>query len=159
MATSSRPFPRFKRGGGYRSGSEKKLAAFLEEQGVHYAYEKTKLYYTKPATKHYYKPDWILTNGIILETKGLFESSDRQKMATIKSQYPNLDIRFVFDKPNQPIYKGSGTSIAEWADKYGFPWCGASDRGTILDWANIKTEWDMDSVTKYLEGTKADVSI
>ena len=73
-----------------------------------------------PASDHIYTPDFILPNGIIVESKGLFEVADRQKHLYIKQQYPNLDIRFVFTNPNTKIYKGSKTTYADWCSKNGF---------------------------------------
>lgn len=76
--------------------------------------------YEKPATQHKYTPDFVLPNGIIIEAKGLFEREDRQKHLLIKMQYPDLDIRFVFQTPNLKLYKGSKTTYADWAEKNGF---------------------------------------
>lgn len=55
-----------------------------------------------------------------MESKGIFDTADRQKHLYIKKQYPHLDIRFVFDNPNGKIYKGSKTTYADWCRKYGF---------------------------------------
>lgn len=74
----------------------------------------------KPSTNHTYTPDFVLRNGIIIEVKGKFETADRQKHILIKKQYPNLDIRFVFQNPNNKLYKGSRTTYAMWCEKYGF---------------------------------------
>lgn len=63
-----------------------------------------------------------MSNGVIIEAKGLFEVADRQKHLLIKKQYPHLDIRFVFQNPHNKIYKGSSTTYAKWCDKYGFKW-------------------------------------
>lgn len=76
--------------------------------------------YEKPATQHKYTPDFVLPNGIIIEAKGIFEREDRQKHLLIKMQYPDLDIRFVFQNPKLKLYKGSKTTYADWADKNGF---------------------------------------
>lgn len=69
-----------------------------------------------------YTPDFVLANGIIVETKGRFITSDRQKHLMIKEQHPDLDIRFVFSNPNSKLYKGSKTTYADWCDKHGFKW-------------------------------------
>ena len=76
--------------------------------------------YEKPATQHKYTPDFVLPNGIIIEAKGIFEREDRQKHLLIKMQYPDLDIRFVFQNHKLKLYKGSKTTYADWADKNGF---------------------------------------
>lgn len=63
-----------------------------------------------------------MKNGIIIEAKGLFDVKDRQKHLFIKEQYPDLDIRFVFQNPKNKLYSGSKTTYADWCDKYGFKW-------------------------------------
>lgn len=65
-------------------------------------------------------PDFVLPNGIIVEAKGRLTDHDRKKMVLVKEQNPEFDIRFVFSRPNNPIYKGSKTTYAAWADKHGF---------------------------------------
>ena len=47
-----------------------------------------------------YTPDFLLPNGIIIETKGRFTPEDRRKHLLIKKQHPDLDIRFVFSTVN-----------------------------------------------------------
>lgn len=84
------------------------------------AYEGYCIKYEIPSSMHTYTPDFPLPNGIIVESKGLFETTDRQKHLLIKKQYPHLDIRFVFSNPNQKINKGSKTSYADWCVKNGY---------------------------------------
>lgn len=105
---------------GYRSGLEEKIAAELQAQGVPYEYESMKIQYLQPEKKRKYTPDFILPNGIIIETKGRFIPEDRQKHLLIKEQHPDLDIRFVFTNPNTPIRKGSNTTYAMWCQRNGF---------------------------------------
>lgn len=95
--------------------------AALDLLGVAYRYEAVKLRYTKPETKHTYTPDFVLPNGIIVESKGLFDADDRKKHELIKKQHPALDIRFVFSRSASPIRKGSKTTYAAWCAKLGFP--------------------------------------
>ena len=76
--------------------------------------------YKIPESVHKYTPDFILSNGIIIEAKGLFEPDDRKKHLLIKAQYPHLDIRFIFSNPRNKLYKGSKTTYADWCVKYGF---------------------------------------
>ena len=56
---------------GYRSGLEKKLADYLELLKVKYDYETIKIEWEDLAYRTY-TPDFILYNGIIIETKGMF---------------------------------------------------------------------------------------
>ena len=106
--------------GRFRSGLEDKNAKFLDSKGIKYRYEELSLRYTIPASLHSYTPDFILPNGIIVETKGIFDSDDRKKHLLIQKQYPELDIRFVFSSSRSKIYKGSPTSLGEWCEKNGF---------------------------------------
>lgn len=105
--------------GAYRSGLEEKVAKQLEAKGIKAAYEKWKIPYIVPASSHTYRPDFILPNGIIVETKGLWEAEDRKKHLLIREQYPELDIRLVFSSSRTKIYKGSPTSYGEFCEKKG----------------------------------------
>lgn len=105
---------------GYRSGLEELVAAALAEAGVVAKYEETTVYYTPPSKQRRYTPDFILPNGIVIETKGRFVTADRQKHRVIAAEHPDLDIRFVFSNPNQRISKTSPTTYAAWCERYGF---------------------------------------
>lgn len=94
----------------------------LTSKGVSFSYEEKAIEYTTPPKKHRYTPDFILSNGIIVETKGRFLSSDRAKHLLVKQQHPSLDIRFVFSNSRAKIGKRSKTSYADWCDKQGFPY-------------------------------------
>lgn len=104
----------------YRSGLEDNIAKQLEAKGIPVSFESHHLNYTKPETKHKYTPDFILPNGIIVESKGLFDVEDRKKHLLIKEQYPELDIRFVFSRAATKLYKGAKSTYADWCEKYGF---------------------------------------
>lgn len=105
--------------GAFRSGLEDKVAKQLEAKGIKAEYEMWKIPYVIPASKHTYRPDFILPNGIIVETKGLWEADDRKKHLLIREQYPELDIRLVFSSSRTKIYKGSPTSYGEFCEKKG----------------------------------------
>lgn len=104
---------------GYRSGLEQDTAKFLKKKGVKFTYEEFKIKWVDPKTKTY-TPDFVLENGIIIETKGRFISPDRAKHLAVRDQYPDLDIRFVFTNSRTKLYKGSKTTYGMWCDKYGF---------------------------------------
>jgi hypothetical protein len=108
---------------GYRSGLEQDNARHLEAHKCNYDYEKHVINYI-PKPKRY-TPDFLLDNGIFVETKGRFTASDRAKHILVKEQHPNLDIRFVFTNPNQRISKRSKTTYADWCDKHGFKYAHA----------------------------------
>jgi len=105
---------------GYRSGLEETLALDLKARGVSYHFEPYKISYLQPEKIRTYLPDFLLSNGIIIETKGRFITADRQKHLLIQKQQPQLDIRFVFQNPNTKINKGSTTTYAMWCIKNGF---------------------------------------
>ena len=105
---------------GFRSGLEERIAEQLDKAGIEYTYEQVKLNYIKPASKHVYTPDFVLSNGIVIETKGRFLLADRQKHILVKKHNPTLDIRFVFSNSNARISKASTTTYAQWCKKNGF---------------------------------------
>ncbi len=105
---------------GYRSGLEEIIDIQLKQNNIDGEYEKHKVHYIKPVTHHEYTPDFRLPNGIFVETKGRFVVEDRKKHILIKSQHPELDIRFVFQNSKNKIRKGSKTTYADWCEKHGF---------------------------------------
>lgn len=105
---------------GFRSGLEDKVAIQLAEHGIVDCYETSKIPYIQPEKRRTYTPDFVLPNGIVVETKGIFSLDDRQKHLWIKDQWPNLDIRFVFSNSNAKIRKGSKTTYAMWCEKNDF---------------------------------------
>ncbi len=118
---------------GYRSGLEVDLDESLKQRGIDGEYEQHKIKYIKPATNHTYTPDFKLPNGIFIETKGRFVAEDRKKHILIKGQYPELDIRFVFQNSKNKLRKGSKTTYADWCVKYGFKF---ADKEIPTDWFN-----------------------
>lgn len=120
-----------KRVGSYRSGLEQKNMEMLESKGIKGQYEMWSIPYVIPASNHKYTPDIILPNGIIIETKGLWDSEDRKKHLLIREQMPELDIRLVFSSSRSKLYKGSPTSYGEWAEKHGILF---ADRLIPVEW-------------------------
>ena len=104
---------------GYRSGLEVKLSEFLTALQVDYVYEGIKIEWEDLAYRTY-TPDFVLPNGIIIETKGLFTPADRNKHVCIQKQHHKLDIRFVFTNSKRKLIKGSKTTYATWCEKKGF---------------------------------------
>lgn len=105
-----------------KSGLEESVGWQMCSKGLPIDYENVKVKFKQPTKNRTYTPDFILPNGIIVETKGRFVASDRSKHRWVKEQYPELDIRFVFSNPRNKIYKGSKTTYADWCHKYGFLW-------------------------------------
>ena len=113
----------------FRSGLEEKVADLLSSLNVGYEYESTKVPYVLRCN---YTPDFLLLNGVYLETKGLFDAEDRRKMLAVKADNPELDIRFVFQSPYNKISKGSKTTYAKWCEKNGFQY---AVKYVPLEWA------------------------
>lgn len=105
---------------GYRSGLEVAIQEQLSNLGVTAEYESMKISYSVPVVNRTYTPDFKLPNGILIETKGRFVLEDRKKHLLIQSQYPTLDIRFVFQNSRNKIRKGSPTTYADWCIKHHF---------------------------------------
>jgi hypothetical protein len=107
---------------GFRSGLEEQNANVIVNAGEKLRFEDIKIPYVVPESDHTYTPDFVLENGIIAETKGKLEQRDRVKHLLIQEQWPGLDIRFVFQRPHDPIRKGSKTTYAMWCDKHNIKW-------------------------------------
>lgn len=102
----------------YRSTLEKRLVPPLLEIGAQY--EKHALKYPKEDGR--YLLDTALPNGIAIEFKGWFRPAERTKMLAVKRAHPELDIRLVFERPQNTLSKASKTTYAAWATKHGFEW-------------------------------------
>tara|TARA_R100001163_G_scaffold60677_1_gene50123 strand:- start:1351 stop:1803 length:453 start_codon:yes stop_codon:yes gene_type:complete len=134
---------------GYRSGLEDAVAEFLKEHKIKFLYEKVKIEWEDLAYRTY-TPDFVLDNGIIIETKGIFTVADRRKHVCIKKQHPSLDIRFVFTNSNRKLRKGAKSSYAEWCIRYGFRFY---NRIIPEDWLKEKGKNNHPKFIKFM-GTK-----
>jgi len=119
---------------GYRSGLEYKLSMHLDTLNYDYDYESIKIEW-EDLTYRTYTPDFILSNGIIIETKGRFIVSDRKKHLCIQKQHPKLDIRFVFTNSKNKLSKGAKSNYGQWCVKHGFKYY---DRIIPEDWLKEK---------------------
>jgi hypothetical protein len=123
---------------GFRSGLEEKVAGELASLGVPVRYEDPAavIKYVKPSRASKYTPDFVLPNGIIVETKGRFLTADRQKHILVKDQHPTLDIRFVFSNSRARISKTSATTYAMWCERHGFKY---ADKSVPAAWLKEKS--------------------
>ena len=133
--------------GRYRSGLEKEVTAFLRERQKKVRYEELVIEW-EDLRYRTYTPDFMLDNGIVIETKGMFDSEDRRKHLEVKKQHPTLDIRFVFSNANAKLYKGSKTTYADWCDKNGFLWAHRvipedwlKEEGTVIKDKRLKLQY------------------
>lgn len=107
---------------GYRSGLEEKIAKQIEDAGKEVSFETDRIYFEVPPRQARYTPDFKLPKlggFFYVETKGIWDTADRQKHLLIKKQYPEIDIRFVFSSANKKINKGSKTTYAAFCEKNG----------------------------------------
>jgi hypothetical protein len=113
----------------FRNKLEAGMGEQLDNAGLSYSYEGSKIPFTVPARQAKYLPDFRVGN-IILEGKGWFGrgAKERQKLILVRESNPELDIRLVFSDANKKIYKDSPTTYAQWADDHGFKW---STKGVI----------------------------
>ena len=136
--------------GSYRSGLEEKIQTQLAEAKIKAQYEPGRIPYTvAPKT---YTPDFVLPNGIVIETKGYFLPADRTKHLAIKAQYPNIDLRFIFQNPKQRLNKTSRTTYEAWCIQHGFIYAAKWIPQTWLDEPLNKTK--IAAVQEVLRHTK-----
>ena len=115
---------------GFRSGLEATIADQLRAASQPVVFEEFKIPWVlhKDCT---YTPDFLLPNGIIVESKGRFVTQDRQKHLVIQKQHPDLDIRFVFSRSSSKLSKVSKTTYGKWCSTKGFTY---SDKTIPLSW-------------------------
>lgn len=131
----------------YKSKLERVNAQHLKDNGVDFYYEpqEGKIKYILPAEVHTYTPDFFIPKKdgtfIIVETKGIWDYTDRYKHAWIKKLYPNLDIRFVFTRSATRTSKGARQTYADICEGRGrgifkgLTWKYA-DKKVPLEWLN-----------------------
>lgn len=135
---------------GWRSGLEELIADQLKKLKVRYQFEELEIDFIQPVKARRYTPDFILPNGIIIETKGRFVTADRQKHKLVKAQYPSLDIRFVFSNSRQRISKQSQTTYAAWCQSTGIQY---ADKLVPVSWTQEPdNEKSLDTIRALLEG-------
>lgn len=99
------------------------------EKRIHTGPMKVLTYEPKDARLSYivpkmYQPDLRGRDGALYEIKGRARTSDElRKYVLVKSQHPNIDLRFILMNPNVRAYPGCRTTLANWLAKYGFEWC------------------------------------
>ena len=115
---------------GFRGTLEHGIAEDLKSKKAKFEYETIRIKWSY-LTHRTYKPDFILSNGIIIEAKGFFQPKERTRALAIKRQHPSLDIRFVFGNSNNKLYTGSKTTYAQWCEENGFKY---SDKTIPDEW-------------------------
>lgn len=128
---------------GYASGLERQNGILLEKSGLEFWYESGPcvIDYTTPIRKgkcsqcgshevhshHIYTADFAFKSKsgklILVECKGHYlawKGETRAKHQRIKKQYPEMDLRFIFNNKNAKISKSSKTTNAQWCKRQGF---------------------------------------
>lgn len=119
-------------GNEFRSGFELLVAKDLEARGVLYEYETVEIGYQSPSQRgecldcgsenivdhRIYTPDFLLPNGIFIETKGRFTSFDRTKMQNVIKSNPDKNVRMVFMTDNF-LTKKKATRYSTWCKRNG----------------------------------------
>jgi hypothetical protein len=107
---------------GYKSGLEDDIADQLKGLGKPVLYETVKIPWDDHTSRKY-TPDFLLDNGIIIESKGRFLANDRRKHLEVQKQHPEKDIRFVFSN-SKDYYSAKTTknrkTYGDWCDANGF---------------------------------------
>lgn len=119
---------------GFRSGLEQLVAKQIKKSNHSLRYETIKIKWVDFSIRSY-TPDFVLDNGIILEVKGFWSTSDRRKHVEIKKQHDTLDIRMVFENSKRKIRKGSNTTYGDWCKKKNIWYC---DRVIPRNWLREK---------------------
>lgn len=97
-----------------RNKFEQKIERQLKKSKVPFKYESEKIPYVIAG---HYIPDFIISTPsgkMYIETKGHFRPDAKRKMAAVRRQHPELDIRLIF-------YSKKAKDI-RWADKLGIPY-------------------------------------
>lgn len=102
----------------FRSKFESEVARELVEKKMPFEYESQIVTYIEPATTKKYIPDFILSNGIVIEAKGRWTVHDRKKIVLVIEQNPKLDLRMLFQRDHF-LNKGSKTRYSTWCEKRG----------------------------------------
>jgi hypothetical protein len=128
---------------GYKSGLELTVSEQIKSTEYDLKYETEILNYIVPERKAKYTPDFVFVkkNGefMFIETKGRWTTADRTKMKHVLASNPGIDIRMVFQNPNQKLAKTSPTTYEAFAKKLGIQHVAKKD---------IPAEWLEECVKK-----------
>lgn len=97
-----------------RNKFEHKVYRQIRRSRLTFKYESERIPYV--LAKHYI-PDFVITTPtgkLYVECKGYLRPEHKAKMAAVRKQHPELDIRIVFYSINKRYIK--------WADKIGIKW-------------------------------------
>lgn len=132
----------------FASKAERDFAFDMDCKKILWLYEPDHFQWFPPVRK--YTPDFKVMRRdgsyFYVEYKGYLRPDDKVKMKNFKVQHPEIDVRFVFMNAQKPLYKGSPSTYADWAEKHGYKWAHQI----------IPEEWlDEKGEDSNVEGTKA----
>ena len=127
---------RSKQNGTFKSGYEQKVARSLDSLGAPVAYEQDKLKYTVPASKHTYTPDFTLSDGTFIESKGNLTPRDRKLLKLVKEQHPEVRVLILFQRDNYMSGKKvkKRKRYSDWAKENGFEYHVSSKGEVPKEW-------------------------
>lgn len=119
----------------FRSDFEWHVATDLYERKIDFSYETVELPVNQDVYKgkcttcgsdrvysvRAYTPDFLLPNGILVETKGKFVPANRTKMLAVIKTNPDEDVRMLFMRNNYLTKKKAGT-YGDWCGRNGIKW-------------------------------------
>ena len=132
---------------GRRSKFEDRIAKELDDAGVNYTYETYSYEYQEPLRKNlaecgdcgssnllrtgWYTPDFFLSTGIIIETKGRFTAADRRKHLAVREAHPKERIVMLFMSDNK-IHKNNTTRYSDWCMEHNIEYAIGHPRQDLL---------------------------
>ncbi len=114
-----------------RSKFEHQVAQALEEAGIEFEYEAKSYELYLPVIRghrcidcgskgieklSWYTPDFFISGGPVVETKGKFTALDRKKQLAFREHHPTVPILMCFMRDNT-LSKLSKTRYSEWCEK------------------------------------------
>lgn len=123
---------------GFRSKFEFAFSKKLKELNLKAEYEKDKIIYTQPESIRTYTPDWFISHGVYVETKGRFTAADRQKILWVRRSNPKVTVYLLFQNSKVTLSKVSKTTYGMWCDKNSIPWADIKDEVRWSKWFEKK---------------------
>ena len=96
----------------FRSSWEANVARILNKLNVPYEYERE----SYQIGEDFYLPDFFLTNSVILEVKGFWDSESRKKIAALQKEYPEFRVLPVDSDMYGTLQEKFSTIIPEWEE-------------------------------------------
>lgn len=123
-----------------RSTLEDKVAEELKKilgTDVSKYYEAETLEYTVPSKTRKYTPDFKLAEGVFIETKGIWDKEDRDKILLLKEQRPDIMILMLFWNANYKIYPKSKTTYGAFCHANGIQYADIKKDGVPKEWIKL----------------------